>query len=253
MITNKRIWVTGASSGIGRSLAEELLNLGNTVVLSARTTESLKDLAKPYGDKALILPLDVTNKTSLEHAKTELTNQLGALDIAILNAGTCEYIDASDFDGDLFERVINVNLTGFARCVEISLPLLRNAKNAQLVGMSSTVAHAPLPRAEAYGASKAGVQYLMESLRADLSGEDIDVSVIYPGFVKTPLTDKNDFPMPMMVSVEESTRQIVKGISKRSKSIYYPFAFSVLIRLLGALPIWLRNALSQRMKTDGNG
>src|SRR5208283_1068544 len=116
---------------------------------------------------------------------------------------------------------------GIANGIEAVLPVLRNSPHAQLVGMSSTLAYGPLPRAEAYGASKAAIRYLLEGLRIDLAAEHIPVSVVCPGFVKTPLTDRNDFPMPCLIGVEEAARRIVDGVAAQTAEIHFPKRFSL--------------------------
>jgi len=124
---------------------------------------------------------------------------------------------------------------------------LRKSENPYLVGVSSTVAYVELPRAEAYGSSKAALKYFLDSLRIDLRKEKIYVSVVCPGFVKTPLTDRNDFPMPMRITVEESTRCIISGMNKRKQEIHYPKLFSYSLKILGLLPKWIRNRITAKM------
>ena len=184
------------------------------MALSARNRSALEDVARECpGGRAIVVPLDVTDLRANLEATGRIASELGGIDIAFLNAGTCEYIDARHFDAALCERVMRANFVGLANGIEAVLPVLRNSPHAQLVGMSSTVAFGPLPRAEAYGASKAAIRYLMESLRIDLRGEPISITVVCPGFVKTPLTDRNDFPMPFLIGAEDAARIIVDGVA----------------------------------------
>ncbi|MDR9440889.1 MAG: SDR family NAD(P)-dependent oxidoreductase [Halomonas sp.] len=252
---NQRIWLTGATSGIGRALAERLLDEGHRVALSARSESALGDLAAGR-DNALLLPLDVADRQAVRQAGKRLGEAFGGLDLVILNAGTCEYLDARDFDVDLVERVFTPNFFGAVYGVEAALPLLRRSRaeggRPLLAATSSAAAYLPLPRAEAYGASKAALSHFLESLRLDLTAEDIDVSLIHPGFVKTPLTDRNDFAMPMRVSVDEAATTILKGLAKRRLDIHFPRRFTLLVRLAGILPPGLRHRLGLRMIRQDN-
>ncbi len=244
-----RVWLTGATSGIGEALALELADRGATVIASGRTMSALLALQAQYPDNIVPLAVDVGDKEAVANAAQEIDQRFGALDCAILNAGICEYVDVQDIDSDLFERVMHVNFMGTVYCIDAALPLLRKGNSPHLVGMSSTAAYAGLPRAEAYGASKAAVRYLFQSLDVDMSGEEVDVSVILPGFVKTPLTDKNDFPMPMRITVDEAVAAIIKGLEKRQREIAFPFSFALGLRIAARLPDALRTKLFARMVT----
>ncbi|SFU91700.1 SDR family NAD(P)-dependent oxidoreductase [Halomonas korlensis] len=246
----QRIWLTGATSGIGRALALRLLDEGHRVALSARSDDALAELTGER-DNALRVPLDVTDRVAVRRAGELINTRFGGLDLVILNAGTCEYLDVRDFDVDMIERVFAPNFYGALYCLEAALPLLRRARAAGqrplIAATSSASAYLPLPRAEAYGASKAALSYFLESLRLDLYAEGIDVSVIHPGFVKTPLTDRNDFPMPMRVGVDEAAEAILSGLAKRRLDIHFPRRFTLLVKLLGILPPRLRFLIGRRM------
>ncbi|QFU03176.1 putative oxidoreductase [Halomonas sp. THAF5a] len=246
----QRIWLTGATSGIGRALAERLLEQGHRVALSARSASSLAELCEGH-DNALALPLDVADRDAVARVGERLDEAFGGLDLAILNAGTCEYLDARDFDVDLIERVFAPNFHGAVYCVEAALPLLRRARAAGghplLAATSSAAAYLPLPRAEAYGASKAALSHFLESLRLDLAGEGIGVSLIHPGFVKTPLTDRNDFAMPMRITPDAAAEAILTGLAHRRLDIHFPRRFTLLVRLMGILPPGLRHRLGLHM------
>lgn len=248
--TPQRIWLTGATSGIGEAVAKKLIAEGHQVVVSARNQAALDALCEGYPD-AHPLALDVSDRQAVLAAGQQVGEQLGALDLALFNAGTCEYLNAQQFDMDLVERVFTPNLFGTLYGVEAALPLLRAArregKPARLAATSSASAYLPLPRAEAYGASKAAVSYFLESLRLDLDQEGIDVSLIHPGFVKTPLTERNDFPMPMQVSAEAAAEAIINGLVKGHLDIHFPRRFTYLVKLLGILPPGLRRRIGLSM------
>ncbi len=245
-------WITGASTGIGAQLALSLSKLGHIIIISARNHENLQKIKSQSPDNIHCLSLDITNHSECKNAQLWIEKKFGYLDCAILNAGTCEYLDVKSFDVELIERVMQTNFFGFINCLEIALPLLREAKkhtqkNPYLVGISSSAAYSGLPRSEAYGASKAAMSHFLDSFRADITPEKIDVSIVYPGFVETPLTDKNDFPMPMRISSEKAAHYIIKGMKKRQYEIHFPKMFTFLLRAYALLPSKIRNRLNQRI------
>ncbi|MEN2394370.1 SDR family NAD(P)-dependent oxidoreductase [Pseudomonas halotolerans] len=242
-----RIWLTGASSGIGAALASELLEQGHRLALSARQVAPLEALATRYRDQVLVLPGDLTDPAQVADICQAIDAQWGALDLVILNAGTCEYLEPGHFDTQLVERVLTTNLLGTSHCLEAALPLLRRGQRPHLVGVCSAVTWLALPRAGAYGASKAALRYLFESLRIDLAAEGIDVTLISPGFVDTPLTRRNDFPMPMRWSAERAARHIAQRLPARPLDIAFPWFFTFVLRLLGRLPARWRLALGRRL------
>lgn len=245
-LDDRRIWITGASSGIGQALAGHLAQRGNQLVVSGRSAERLEQTRSLCPERIQTLPFDVASRQANLDAAQSIEKMFGGLDVVVLNAGTCEYLDVRSFDTDLVLRVNETNYLGFVYGVEASLPLLRKGNRPYLVGMSSTVAYAGLPRAEAYGASKAAIRHFLQSLRVDLARESIDVSIICPGFVKTPLTDLNDFAMPLRITSDEAARYIVRGMRRRQHEIAFPPLFVALIKLLAVLPSRLRNRLLVR-------
>ncbi len=243
----RRIWLTGASTGLGEALALALLAQGAHLALSARSEGPLRALEQRYPGQVLVVPGDLTDPEQVRAIGATIEQAWGALDSAILNAGTCEYVDVQHFDAQLFERVFRTNLFASSYCIEAALPLLRKGRRPHLVGVASAVTYVPLPRSEAYGASKAGLRYLFESLRIDLARQRIDVTVVSPGFVDTPLTRKNDFPMPQIVSAEDAARHIVERLDKRPLEIAFPAVFMAAMRLLSWLPAKLQLIIGKRM------
>ncbi|MGI1678489.1 MAG: SDR family NAD(P)-dependent oxidoreductase [Cellvibrionaceae bacterium] len=246
------VWVTGASSGIGRGLAKRLAEQGSCVIASARSIDILKDLSQ---ENKNITPrsLDVCDANSLSAAATDIQNQFGYIDKVIINAGSCEYFDVTDPDWDMMRRVMEVNYFGSINTVAQALPLLRNAisknksehsnnlenKQPEIIVIASLASVVPFPRAEAYGSSKAALQYFFESLRVDLAKENIAVTIVQPGFVKTPLTDKNDFPMPFLIDVDTAVNVIVDKIKSKRKLFYFPKRLGWLIYFMRAVPaLW---------------
>lgn len=234
---NKKVWITGASSGIGREMVLELARRGAQLAISGRNSETLMELKKTIGrDDTLCLAFDVTDKLANLEAAKVIREHWHGLDIAFFNAGTAEYIDIDRFDSDIFERTIKTNFLSMVYGIEAALPLLQGRTDAQLGGMSSAVSFGGIPRAEAYGASKAAVRNMLQALRVHLVHKNIHVFTVCPGFVRTPLTDKNDFPMPLCIEAEEAAKIIVDGIAKRKSEIHFPKAFSIPYKIIASLP-----------------
>ena len=244
----KTVWLTGASSGIGLALAERLLAEGAICILSARHLDPLNTLMMRYPEHCHLLPFDMTDKTSLVDTAAKLANIAPHLDMAILNAGTCEYIDIDHFDPDMVERVMQVNFQGTVNSIAIALPLLKKQPAAQLALMSSTAIYFPFAKAAAYGASKAAIDYFGRSLRVDLKSTNVKLSIIHPGFVKTPLTDRNTFNMPFLMSSEKAAHIISRGLQKGKLSINFPWTLLGLLKLLSLLPERWQCYLAQQLK-----
>lgn len=245
----KVIWVTGASSGLGRSTALQLANKGALVIASARSQTALDELAA-LSENIRPLVCDITDAGGFAALGEQIAAISPHIDQAILNAGSCEYLDFPDPDWSAVRRVMEVNFFGTVNCVEFVLPLLRagHGHRPHLVVVGSQVTAAPFPRAEAYGASKAALQYFCDSLRLDLAQEQIDVSVINPGFVDTPLTRKNDFEMPFLMDVEEAARRIIAKLDSRPRRYSFPLRLSLLLSLS-----WLAPRLWQKSVAPAKG
>lgn len=249
---SQTVLITGASSGIGLELAQDYLREGWQVIACGRDEHKLSALGADVLSGAMLLAFDVGQRHEVHQAAAKvaeyLTKEQCQLNLAIFNAGNCEYIDAAKaFDDVLFERVIHTNLVAMGYCLGAFLPLM--SKGARLGLMSSSAIYLPFPRAEAYGASKAGVQYLAASLALDLIHDEIGVSVICPGFVATPLTAKNDFAMPMQVDVKTASREIRLGLQRGQREIHFPKRFTYLLKLLSFLPAALWQRLMPPNKT----
>jgi len=239
-----RILITGATSGIGKQLAHDYQEEGNEVWVIGRNQEVLNEMSEA-GFHAVRLDLSDRNE-SLQWFAT-----LDTIDLAVLNAGSCEYIDLPAFDSALVSRVMRANVESVAISIEGVLPALRNGAEPHLVIVGSSASFLPLPRAEAYGASKAAVAYMANTLRIDLRQEKIDVSLVSPGFVETPLTRKNDFPMPFQVSAVEASKRIRQGIARRKYHIHFPKRFTSILKGLSLLPTAIWTNLGQKMVRNG--
>src|SRR5690554_3173916 len=191
-----KILITGATSGIGKQVAIDYAEQGHTVIACGRNTDVLAALEQRFPDTIIGQRLDVTDVDQTQQALSTLQD----IDVVILSAGVCEYVDIQTFEAAMFERVFEVNVFGMMRCIEAVLPNLR--RGAQLVLVGSTARLLPFTRAAAYGGSKAAIQYIARSLEVDLAPRGILVQTVSPGFVETPMTDANNFEMPMRVSVQ---------------------------------------------------
>jgi short-subunit dehydrogenase len=249
------IWLTGATSGIGESLANRLMDDGHSLVVTGRRQEALDRLVQRAPERVTAAAADTTDREQLGKAGSVLDDG-DPVDLAILNAGTCEYLDIRKFDTELIGRNIETNVMGTVRCIEQALPRLRRTrrlgKPAALVIVGSSAWWFPFTRAEGYGASKAALAYLAHSLRADLAREGIEVFLVSPGFVKTPLTDQNDFPMPFLIPPEDAANRIIKGLKKGRHDIEFPKRFTWTIRVLGNLPQILIDRMAARMARESS-
>lgn len=247
----KRIWLTGASSGIGAALAEVLLEQGHQLALTARSTAPLQQLATRFPGQVLLVPGDLLDSNQVRQIGERITQHWGALDQVIANAGTCEYLTPDHFEAALVMRVAQANLFTASLTIETALPLLQRGHEPHLVAIGSSVTFLPLPRAGAYGASKAALRYLIDSLRIDLDAQGIAVTLVSPGFVDTPLTRRNDFPMPLRWSAEKAARHIARKLEHRPYEVAFPALFIACLKLLGHLPKHWQLALGKRLARPG--
>lgn len=244
--SQKIVWVTGASSGIGFTVAKELHKQGAILVVTARNQCKLQQLFKHYKN-VTIMSGDLTSDKKNKEIVENINSMLGGLDCAVLIAGDAEYIDINNFSYRPFERMMNVNYLSMVKSISAALPQLRLSSAPYLVGMSSSVAWYGLPKGQAYSASKAAIRNLFQGLRIELSGEKISVSWICPGFVKTPLTDKNQFHMPLKINAEKAATIIIKDLIKQKPEIHFPKLFTGLYRLISILPASVSSRLFAKM------
>jgi len=238
-ITDKTIWIVGASSGIGESLAIRLMEAGNFVIVSARSEDKLAALAQRNPQRIVPLPIDISKDSDVTSISQGLQAITDSIDIVIVAAGVVEYENDLLLDAAMYRRVFDVNFFGMVNAIAIAKPFLEASPHkGYIVGLSSLSMMIGFPRAEAYGASKAAVDYFLHSLMIDLPQRKFDVSVVRPGFVKTPMTSVNDFPMPFLMTAEQAAGRILRGMEKRQRVIVFPKRFAVMLRLLSCLP-WL--------------
>lgn len=241
----KTAWVTGGGTGIGRETALELARRGVRVAISGRSTASLAATASLHPNVSAY-PLDVTDRAAVAATADRIEKEMGRLELVVLGAGTYKPVTAADFRAEDYDEAMDVNYRGVINGLATMLPRLRDRRAGHLAWIASVAGYRGLPKAAAYGPTKAALINLAESLKPELERHGITVSVINPGFVKTPLTAQNDFPMPFLMEPEEAGRATVEGLIRRKFEIAYPRPFVVMMKLARILPYALFFAFIRR-------
>ncbi len=239
-LTGKVSWVVGGSSGIGAAVARELVSRGATVAVSARRKDWLEAVA---GGNMLVLPADVTDAASVAAAAARVREELGPIDLAVLSAGYWEQMDTSHWDTELFDRHMQVNLTGMSNAIAAVLPGMLQQRSGTIAGIASVAGYRGLPGAEAYGASKAAQINLLECLRIHLARAGVQVTTVCPGFVRTDLTARNNFPMPFIIDAGQAARSICNGLERDRAEIVFPARMALLAKAARIVPVRAWTAL----------
>ena len=244
------IVLTGASSGIGAALAVELARSeGARIALLARRAELLEEVAievRKAGGEALVLSCDVVDEAAVAQAVEQTRATFGAVDLAIANAGVGLAMGANDLSYSIIKKVMDINYLGAATLLAAVVPTMLAEGRGHIAVVSSIASYRGLRRSGPYCASKAALSTLVEALRLELAPQGVAVTAIHPGFVKTPMTDKNRFPMPFMVPLPKAARIIARGLAARKREINFPWPMVTLVKLLSWLPGWLFDRLMQR-------
>ena len=231
----KKVWITGASSGIGKAVAEKFAKENWKVAISARREEILNEMAK--NQNIFAFPMDVTDQNKTEETFNKIIKEFGNLDLCIFSSGTYERKSEKGLSVDNVKTVMNVNFIGVVGCVKAVHEYFQNKKSGHISIVSSVAGYRGLPAAGAYCASKSALSSFAESLYFDLKRYNVRVSLVSPGFIKTPMTDKNDFPMPMIKSAEFAAEQMFKGLTKsKSFEIHFPKSFTSIMKVLKVIP-----------------
>lgn len=228
-------WVTGASAGIGRAVALRLADEGWTVWATARRADALEALAAERPGRIRPLPCDVTDRGGMAAAVAAMAAE-GPLALAILNAGLYIPLRAQEFDAAKAARTFDVNLTGVANGLDPVLKHMISRRDGHVAITASVAGYRGLPRAAAYGATKAALIAMAESLAFDLIDLNVRISVINPGFVRTEATSVNDFEMPFVIPAEEAAKRIVEGLKAPGFEIAFPRRFELILKTVGLLP-----------------
>ena len=231
----KKIWITGASSGIGKAVAEKFAKEGWKVAVSARRKELLDELAQ--NQNIVSFPLDVTNNNQINEVFKNILNKFSDLDICLFSSGTYEPKDEQSIDPDKIKNVINVNFLGVIDCVKSVEKYFKNKKSGHISIVSSIASYRGLPNSSGYGPSKAALTNFAESIYFEFKKYNVRISVISPGFIKTPLTDKNEFKMPFLRSPEFAAEKIYDGlVNSKSFEIHFPKQLTLLLKFFRILP-----------------
>ncbi|NRB34768.1 MAG: SDR family NAD(P)-dependent oxidoreductase [Rhodobacteraceae bacterium] len=231
----KRYWLVGASEGLGAALASKLAADGAELILSARSEERLAALAADLPGTHQILPVDIGDDASVATAGAKL----GDVDGVVLLAGVYWPMKAQDWDADQATRMADINFTGFLRALGQVMPGFAARGSGHVVITGSLSGFRGLPGAIGYAASKAGTMVLAESMYADLKGSGIDVQLANPGFIRTRLTDKNDFTMPFIMEPDAAADIMLRHMKSNRFKISFPYGFSLVFRLSQFMPDWL--------------
>lgn len=233
------ILITGATSGIGNQLAKDYLLDGHHVYAVGRDDSALAELESLGAET---VDLDLMNRDKVIDAFEKIEE----VDLAICGAGMCEYLDMPNFDSASFMKVMSVNMGTLSHAIEGILPKLIASKG-RLVGIGSASAYVPFARAEAYGSSKAAIHYLMKTLQISLAPHDVSVSLVVPGFVETPMTKQNDFPMPFIQTTAQASQAIRDGIASGHDVIEFPKKLTLPLKVLGTLPDLVWQQVSEKI------
>ncbi len=239
----ERIWIIGASDGIGAALATEWAGRGAQLILSARSAEKLSSLAAGLGGQHLVVPVDVSDLVSVTSAAEQIA-RTGPLDRVIMLAALYDPGQVSEIDPKMASQIVTVNLTGSLFVAQAAPSVLRQGGQLALCG--SVAGYVGLPQGQIYSATKAGVINLAQSLRSELAGR-VDVRLISPGFVATRLTDRNDFAMPGLMTPSAAAVAIIKGLNSRAFETHFPRRLTLPLKLLGILPYWMLLPLLRRL------
>jgi len=243
-------WVIGGGSGIGAAVSRQLAAKGWRVAISGRRREQLEAVADDLSIFTYVL--DVGDAEATGAVAQAIARDLGQLDLVLYGAAAWEPMEPGDYDPKKFGKVIDTNLMGAVRVVDAVLPVYDKQGKGEIAIIASIAGYFGLPRAAAYGASKAALIHLAQVLHSELASRRIAVRLVNPGFVKSPLTDKNDFPMPFLMETDDAATRIVKGLTESDRfEIAFPWQLVTALRLLRLLPYGLSLRLARRLIDKG--
>ncbi len=236
--SDKRIWIIGGSAGIGKALAEAMAKEGASLAISSRDGKTVGEVvnALPGNGKHFALPLDTRDVNALQQALNALVSNWGSIDGIVYAAGIYTAMRADDIKLEEAKKIFEVNFTGCLNVVSVVAPYFLKQKSGMLAMVASVAGYRGLPNSLVYGASKAAMINLTETLYLDLKPHGINVHLICPGFVQTRLTDQNKFKMPGLITAEKAAEEIIKGLKKEIFDIHFPKRFTGFMKMLRILP-----------------
>lgn len=247
-MSGRIIWCTGAGKGLGRAVAQRLAARGDIVAASARTVGDLQSLADEAGsERVKVYPLDVTDSDAVMATVAAIERDLGCIDVALLNAGTYVPTPARSFELSTVRTLVETNLMGVAHGLAAILPRFLSRRRGHVVVVASVAGYRGLPPAGAYGATKAALINLCEAIKPELDAAGVRLTLVNPGFIKTPLTDLNDFPMPFLMEVDAAAERLVRALDGSRFEVTFPRRFTWGMKLLRCLPYGLFFLLTRRL------
>ena len=235
-MNKKTIWITGGSTGIGKALAIKFANQGWNVAISARREVLLKEISN-NNENIYSFPLDVTDKLKCKEVFDEIKNKFENIDICFFSTGTWNPKKEKDIDVEQIEDVFKINFFGTLNSIKVVEEYFKNKKSGVITIVSSIAGYRGLPNSTGYGPSKSALNNLAESLYFDFKRFNVRVCLVSPGFIKTPMTDKNDFKMPFLKTTEFAAEKIYDGlINKNSFEIHFPKSLTIILKILSFLP-----------------
>lgn len=240
----RHVVISGASSGLGLALARHYLQQGAIVAAFARRADKLQALSAEFPQQVYTYPLDIRNSRAIDHAAEHFMLQAGIPDIVIANAGvSIGTLTTHPEDNDNFQQVIDTNVCGIMQLFQPFLSAMQQRNSGSLVGIASVAGLRGLPGAGAYSASKAAAISYLESLRVELHHSGLNVTTICPGYIRTPMTDINPYPMPFLLEPEDAARRISRAISRQASYCIIPWQMAIVGWVLKRLPDWLYDRL----------
>lgn len=228
-------WIVGASSGLGAALAQLLDGRVETVAISARSAESLNTM-QTASQTLVAYPLDITDADAVAHCYREIEDNAGEIDLVVLSAGTWEVVTPPNLDPKTFKKCMDVNFMGVVNVLAQAVPDMMLRRAGQIAIISSVAGYRGMPKAAAYGSTKAALINLAESLHPELAARGVTLSIVNPGFVDTPMTAVNDFPMPFLMPVDDAAQRVLRGLERKAYEITFPRRFTWAMKLLRLLP-----------------
>tara|TARA_Y100000992_G_scaffold54687_1_gene32905 strand:- start:491 stop:1252 length:762 start_codon:yes stop_codon:yes gene_type:complete len=235
-MNKKTIWITGGSTGIGKTLAIKFANKGWNVAISARRESLLNEISEKY-ENISSFPLDVTDKAKCEEVFSNIKDKFNEIDICFFSTGTWDPKKEKEIDLDQMEKVFKINFFGTVNVIKAVEKYFKDKKSGTITIVSSIAGYRGLPNSTGYGPSKSALNNLAESLYFDFKRFGVRICLVSPGFIKTPMTDKNDFKMPFLKTPEFAADQIYDGlVNKNLFEIHFPKALTITLKILSLLP-----------------